>query len=257
MSWLSTSKVSTTLGSPMAPRTPALPRVAAAPSVPKDSYQTCTQAEELGESEQWLPACSAQAQLGLASASGALWFSCLCRVPPRRAQAPQRCRGYLQSISASARHGEWHFVSCQQGPGGWGRPAKPEPLEMLLSASFLKAFLDTSLVPSFKTGVLLLLLPPSFSECLSQAPSPLKSLLLRAMQGLSMTGIGGESRCLPVAPGLLARPLPLLETLLLDASTAAGGSRLERRGLLDTLTGDRPGAAASAVSRKWGFSPST
>ena len=90
MSWLSTSKVSTTLRSPVAPRTPELRRVAAAPTVPKDSYQTRTQAEELSESKQWLPACRAQAQLGLASASGALWFSCLCRVPPRRAQAPPR-----------------------------------------------------------------------------------------------------------------------------------------------------------------------
>ena len=50
-----------------------------------------------------------------------------------------------------------------------------------------------------------------------------------------MTGIGGkESQCLPVAPGLLARPLPLLETLLLDASTAAGGRVFLRGGVSQT-----------------------
>ena len=50
-----------------------------------------------------------------------------------------------------------------------------------------------------------------------------------------MTGIGGkESQCLPVAPGLLARPLPLLETLLLDASTAAGRRVFLRGGVSQT-----------------------
>lgn len=136
----------------MAPRTLEPPWVAAAPSVPKDSYQTRTQAEELGESKQWLPARPAEAQLGLASASGASWFSSLCRVPPRRAQAPQRRSGYLQSMGNGT-------LSCQQGPGGWGRQAKPELLVMLPSASFLKPSLDTSLVPSFKAGVPLLLSP--------------------------------------------------------------------------------------------------
>lgn len=63
-------------------------------------------------------------------------------------------------------------LSCQQGPGGWGRQAKPELLVMLPSASFLKPSLDTSLVPSFKAGVPLLLSPQTFSECFSQASNP-------------------------------------------------------------------------------------
>lgn len=233
--------------------------MAAAPSVPKDSYQTRTQAEELGKSKQWLPARPAETQLGLASAIGASWFSSLSRVPARRAQAPQRCRGYLQSISASARHGEWHSVCCQQGPGGWGRQAKPEPLEMLPFAFFLKPSLDMSLVPSFKAGVLLLLLPPTFSECFSQAPRPHEVTPAESHTGSLHDRVWGEGALMSSC----------CSRFVGQASPTSGDSPsgcfhstwwrslLERRGLPDTLTGDGPGAATSAVSSKRRFSPST
>lgn len=136
--------------------------------------------------------------------------------------------------------------------GGEGKAAS-ELLEMFPSAPFLKASLDTPLVLSFEAGVLLpasCSYPQPFQDVCPMLSASLRSPLLSHATP-PLKGLGGDPRCSPTCPSFVGQPFPTF-----------GGFRgswqrsfLERSGLPDTLTGDRFGAAASAVYSKWCFSP--